>query len=50
MRNDHNSTGKDLTTLTRDEMLQAMRKMDTNQFLRLLSDDHYKKYIRRPRE
>ena len=49
MRNDHTSTSKDLTTLTREEMLQAMQEMDKDQFLLLLSDDHYKKYAKRPR-
>lgn len=49
MGNDHTSASKDLTTLTREELLQAMKKMDKDQFLNLLSDDHYKKYARRAR-
>lgn len=46
---DHTSSGKDLTDLSREELLKALKQMDTPQLLETLYHDHYKKYGKRPR-
>ena len=46
---DHTSSRKDLTNLSREELLKALKEMDTAQLLETLNHDHYKKYGIRPR-
>ena len=49
MSRDRTYPRKDLTNLSREELLQVFKHPDKHQLLDALQQDHYKKYGKRPR-